>query len=36
MQILKGNNKKPGLNVDFLGYLYYLKGILKIEQNICF
>ncbi len=33
---LNDNNKKPGFNVDFQGYLCYLKGILKIEQNICF
>ncbi len=33
---MKDKNTKPGFNVDFLGYLCYLKGILKIEQNICF
>ncbi len=33
---LNDNNNKSGFNVDFLGYLCYFKGILKIEQNICF
>ncbi len=32
---MKDKNKKPGFNVDFLRYLCYLKGIFKIEQNIC-
>ncbi len=32
LEKLKDKNKKPGFNVDFLGYL---NGILKIEQNIC-
>ncbi len=34
LEKLKDKNKKPVFNVDFLGYLSYLKGILKIEQNI--
>ncbi len=36
LQKFNDKNKKPGFNVDFLGYLCYLKGILKIKQNICF
>ncbi len=33
---MKDKNKKPGFNVDFLGYLCFLKGLLKIEQNFFF
>ncbi len=32
---LKEENKKREFNVDFLGYLCYLKYILKIEKCIC-
>ncbi len=35
LEKVKDKNKIPDFNVDFLGYLCYLKGILKIEQNIC-
>ncbi len=35
LEKLKDNNKKPSFNLDFLGYLCYLKEILKMEQNIC-
>ncbi len=35
LEKLKDNHKQPGFNIDFLGYLCYLKGILKIERNIC-
>ncbi len=32
---LKEENKKREFNVDFLGYLCYLKYTLKIEKSIC-
>ncbi len=32
---LKEENKKVIFYVDFLGYLCYLKYILKIEERIC-
>ncbi len=31
----KDKNKCTKFNVDFLGYLSYLKYVLKIEENIC-
>ncbi len=35
LEKLKEENKKGEFNIDFLGYLCYLKYILKIEKSIC-
>ncbi len=32
---VKDENKNREFNVDFPGYLYHLKYILKIEKSIC-
>ncbi len=35
LEKLKDKNKCTSFNLDFLGYLSYLKHVLKIEENIC-
>ncbi len=35
LEKLKEENKKIEFNIDLLGYLCYLKYILKIEKSIC-
>ncbi len=34
LEKLKDKNKCTSFNVDFLGYLFHLKHVLKIEENI--
>ncbi len=35
LEKIKDKNKCTSSNVDFLGYLFHLKHVLKIEENIC-
>ncbi len=32
---LKEKNKNASFSINFVGYLSYLKNILKVEENIC-